>query len=155
MYACCGAIVCGWFQSRRNSRSYSRSCCSWRSISSSARSWSSSGPRPRVAIVSPRPTGGERQLEPFGLPRERLSVQPDARVGVARGGVHPWVAGVLALGLEPRVVGLLVASGPQQQVSHQRLRAGMIVELAVPAGDRLAHRVDRLIEAAELLVREG
>ena len=70
--------------------------------------------------------------------------------------MHPRVAGILALGLCPRLVGLLVASGAQQQVGDQRLRAGMIVELAVPAGgDRLAHRVDRLLEAAELLIGVG
>lgn len=79
-------------------------------------------------------------------------MQPDPRVGVGSGGVHPRVAGILALGLEPRVVGLLVAPGPQQ-VGDQRPRAGMIIELAVPAGgNRRSQRVDRLIEAAQPFV---
>ncbi len=70
--------------------------------------------------------------------------------------MHPRVAGILALGLRPCLVGLLVASGPEQQIGDQRLRAGMIVELAAPAGgEGLAHRVDRLVEPAELLVDVG
>ena len=101
-------------------------------------------------------TGRKRELEPLGLPRQSLAVQPDPGVGVARGGVHPRVVGIVAFGLRPCVVGLPVASEAQQQIGDQRLRAGMIVELAVPAGgDRLSHRVDRLVEPAELLVGVG
>jgi hypothetical protein len=43
---------------------------------------------------------------------------------------------ILALGLRPGLVGLLVASGPQQQVGDQRLRTGVIVEFAVLPGGR-------------------
>lgn len=97
--------------------------------------------------------GGERQLEPCGLPSQRLGVQPDVGVGAARCLVEPGVAWALALRFVPGVVGFRGAPGAQQQLGDQRLRAGMVVELAVEArGERLAHRVDRVVEAAELLV---
>jgi hypothetical protein len=42
--------------------------------------------------------GGEREREPFGLPRQRLAVQSDVGVGQAGRLVQPRVAWVLALG---------------------------------------------------------
>jgi hypothetical protein len=70
--------------------------------------------------------------------------------------VHVGVARGPALGLQPRLLGLLRAPGAQQQVGDQRLRARMLGELTVPTGgDRPAHCVDRLVEAAEFLVGVG